>query len=99
MGDKTLFIRGSGKLDDYNLNKAPWGDFKNTICLVVIDEGVKSIRIHALSGFRFIKRVTIQSSVIEINSNPFIDCSVIEIEVSGENQSSQQRKEFFLAMT
>ena len=47
--EKTLFIRGSMRMTDYNSNKAPWENYKETIRSEVISEGVESIRRCALS--------------------------------------------------
>jgi len=84
--DKTLFIRGNGRMADYNSTKAPWEDYKVTIQSVTIEEGVKSIGRCSFSGCKELKRVNVSSSVIEISSNPFTDCSKLtRIEVSENN--------------
>ena len=71
---KTLFIKGSGKMNDYNSITAPWENYKGTIESVIKEEGVESIVRCALSGCKELKGVSIPSCISTIHSNPFTDC-------------------------
>jgi len=68
---KTLFIRGNVRMNNYNLLKAPWEEYKSTIQSVIIKEGVESIGRCALSGCKELEGFSIPSSINTINANPF----------------------------
>ena len=86
--DRTLFIRGNGRMNNYNSPKAPWEEHKSTIWSVITEEGVESIGRCALSGCVELKSASIPSSVTTINSNLFIGCpEFAQMEVSENNQN------------
>lgn len=72
--DKTLFITGNGRIDDYNSSNAPWEDLKGAIQLVINDNGVESIEVCTLLGFERLDRVQIPSTEVNVMYNPFTDC-------------------------
>ena len=83
--DKTLFIRGTGRMTDYNSNKVPWEEHKSTILTVIIEE-VESIGRCDLSGCKELKEVSILFSITTINSNLFTDYpKLVRIKVSENN--------------
>ena len=69
--DKTLFIRGNGRMNNYNSNKTPWEDYRDNIWSVVIEEGAESIGRRALSGCRELEEFSVPSSFATINTDPF----------------------------
>ena len=73
----TLFIRGEGKMNDFEYNGAPWNDFKDRMQHVVIEEGVGSIGARAFYA-SMIEDVEIPATVSEIGEAAFNSCSQLK---------------------
>ena len=74
---KTLFIRGEGKMNDFEYNGAPWNDFKDRMQHVVIEEGVNSIGARAFYN-SMIEDIEIPATVSEIGEAAFNSCSQLK---------------------
>lgn len=74
---KTLFIRGEGKMNDFEYNGAPWNDFKDRMQHVVIEEGVNCIGAKAFYG-SMIEDIEIPTTVSEIGEAAFNSCKQLK---------------------
>ncbi|MBO4866472.1 MAG: leucine-rich repeat protein [Ruminococcus sp.] len=70
--DDTLTISGTGKMNDYNKEIAPWKDLM--VKTVVINDGAKNIGIKAFSDCKAIESITIPDSVTSISEYAFYNC-------------------------
>ena len=73
----TLFISGSGKMQDYNKH-SPFTTNSNIIRNVVIENGITSIGEYAFYQCGGINSVTIPDSVIDIGKDAFSGCSGLQ---------------------
>jgi len=73
---KTLIIRGTGKMYDYESEEAlpRYNINKDSITNVVIEQGVTSIGNNAFMGLIYLTSVTIPNSVKRIGNNAFDNC-------------------------
>ncbi len=72
---KTLYITGSGPMDDYAyFNDRPWNQYVSAIQSVVIENGVTSIGKNAFANCGSLTRVTIPTSVAAIGGYAFQGC-------------------------
>lgn len=74
---KTLFIRGEGKMNDFEYNGAPWNDLKDRMQHVVIEEGVNSIGARAFYN-SMIEDIEIPATVSEIGESAFNSCKQLK---------------------
>ena len=72
---KTLTISGTGAMDDYNNNNAPWFGYRQNILTVKIETGVTTIGNSVFLYCRSLTSVTIPNSVTTIGGYAFSDCS------------------------
>jgi len=70
-----LRISGTGEMEDYLNNGAPWYNLRTEIFSTVIEPGVISIGSYAFSNCSNLTNVSIPSSVIFIGNYAFISCS------------------------
>ena len=71
----TLTISGTGDMDDYYYEGAPWLANKESIVKVVIKDGVTHISNYAFNDCYCIQSVTIANSVTSIGYSAFSKCS------------------------
>lgn len=81
---KTLYISGSGAMDDYeNSYDAPWNPHILSVENVVVEDGVTSVGAYAFSGAEKLSNVTLADSVKSINAFAFASCpSLSELTLS-----------------
>ena len=76
---KTLFIRGSGKMNEYEWKNGapttPWYPKREQIENVVINEGITTIGNHAFSYCSSLTSITITNSITTIEKMVFYKCS------------------------
>ncbi|MCM1114738.1 MAG: leucine-rich repeat domain-containing protein [Clostridium sp.] len=71
----TLYITGSGKMDNYkNEYSSPWCTYNQLVKKVVVEEGVTSIGDYAFAGFRYLSDVSIADTVANIGTSAFASC-------------------------
>ncbi len=86
--DGLLTISGTGDMNDYSAEKAPWYDKAEEIYTVVIENGVTSIGELAFYYCSMITSVDMPDSIENIDNFAFCGCySIIEIEIP-ENVST-----------
>ena len=65
----TLTVKGNGKMNDYDVGKAPW--ISSSFETLVIENGVTYIGRHAFNGCPQLKTVSIPASVTSIGDYSF----------------------------
>ena len=85
MEDGTLYIRGTGAMEDYLFtdNKPPWDNLSDVVHTIIISEGITSIGAGAFYGFTGLTSVTIPDTVTEIGDYAFYACGLTEVELPG----------------
>ena len=73
--DGTLTISGTGAMEDYDIDNAPWYSFRSQVKSVVIEDGVTRIGISAFKNCDVLTDVTIPNGVSSIGEYAFSDCS------------------------
>ena len=73
----TLYIFGSGAMDDFAEGGAPWNSYKTNITSVVIEDGVTSIGNNAFAGCTSLPSITIPTSVTSIGGSAFNNCRTL----------------------
>ncbi len=72
----TLTISGTGEMYNFDSsNKAPWMDYYENICTVIIENRAESIGKYAFSGCSNLSSITIPESVKTIGENAFEYCT------------------------
>lgn len=70
--NKNLIIFGSGDMDDYSSNDAPWSDLGSTITSIsFVGEAITKIGDNAFESFTAIKTLSLPTSVTYIGQNAF----------------------------
>ena len=84
----TLTIYGEGDVKIENRYKAPWYSYFGVITAVVIEDGITSVPAEAFAvNYRYIKTLTIASTVTSIGDYAFQTCTSLESVIfSGESQ-------------
>ena len=76
--DSTLTISGTGDMYDYTyLSYQPWGNFRQGIKNISLQDGVESIGNSAFANCSALTQVTIPSSVTSIGSMAFYYCKAL----------------------
>ncbi len=70
----TLTISGAGAMEE---NGVAWGEWKDKITRVEIEDGVTTISFYAFGGCKNLTDITIPDSVTSIGRNAFSDCSAL----------------------
>ena len=80
---RTLTIRGTGAMYDYNHNMkpAPWNDYADQIHEVVIEDGVTSIGAFAFYGCTGLASIDIPASVTSIGERAFYGTDLTSVEI------------------
>ena len=77
----VLTISGTGDMDDYSMNSAPWQDECESryghVYSVIISDGVTSIGSYAFSGCTLLTSITIPDSVTHVGEEAFTNCRAI----------------------
>ena len=73
--DGTLTISGTGAMEDYDIDNAPWYSFRSQVKSVIFGEGVTRIGISAFKNCDVLTSVTIPNGVSSIGEYAFSDCS------------------------
>ena len=73
--DGVLTISGTGAMEDYDIDNAPWYSFRSQVKSVVIEDGVTRIGISAFKNCDALTDVTIPNGVSSIGEYAFSDCS------------------------
>lgn len=72
-----LEITGTGDMDDWETNGAPWADYSQDICSVTISDGITSIGSHAFFHNYDLASVELPDSVTRIGQSAFSDCEAL----------------------
>ena len=70
----VLTISGTGEMDDYYDEPAPWSEYASIITSVVIEDGVTSIGYYAFADCEMLTSVSIPESVLHIRGGAFYNC-------------------------
>lgn len=75
----TLYINGTGEMDNYSQGTAPWYAYISEISDIQVADGVASIGAGAFWDFTNLKSITITESVTSIGENAFQNCGQFTI--------------------
>ena len=70
-----LTISGTGEMDDYSPETAPWDQYKDKIVVVDIQGGVSSVGAYTFYKYTAIQSVTFPSTLISIGEKAFKGCT------------------------
>ena len=73
----TLTISGSGKMDDFEQESSPWGQYAN-IKTAIIEDGIENIGSYSFYGAVNLQSVTIPESVTSIGKYAFYNCNALK---------------------
>lgn len=79
--DGVLTISGSGAMEDFNCfsaERTPWYEYRENINRAVIEDGVKSIGVHAFYECDSLTSIEISSGVTAIGAGAFYGCSSLK---------------------
>ena len=74
----TLYINGTGAMDDYSEKVAPWYIYQSQVNTIVIGEGITSVGDYAFYDFVSVTDVILPESMINIGDHAFEDCEILE---------------------
>ena len=74
----TLIIRGTGEMDIFNSEHAPWYDRRDEIKKVTVTDGVTSIGNFAFDSAPNLTQVTLPKSVEKVSAAAFYCCASLE---------------------
>ena len=78
--DGVLVVSGTGVMEDYDVDKAPWGFAKDKIKRIIIEDGVTTVGKYAFFNCENVTEVTLGNSVTTIRYDAFRACkSLAEI--------------------
>lgn len=70
--DGTLTLRGSGAMDDYGADEAPWSSFRDRITAIDVGDGITAIGANSFQGCTALAAaVVLPSSVTKIGASAF----------------------------
>ena len=94
---RTLTIRGTGAMYDYNHNMkpAPWNDYADQIHEVVIEDGVTSIGAFAFYGCTGLASIDIPASVTSIGERAFYGTDLTSVEIPASVTSIGERAFYY----
>ena len=83
--DGTLTISGTEDMNNYSYNQegddfvtdAPWGEYRDEVTSLVIEEGVASVGTEAFEGMRALTSAVIPGSVAVIGNEAFSGCTAL----------------------
>ena len=75
---KTIFVEGSGMINDYSSSNIPWKNIKSEIENVIIGEGITSIGERAFEDCDNLISVTLPNGLTEIGDEAFLGCKELE---------------------
>ena len=79
LADGTLFIRGTGPMEDYaGYGVTPWVAYRNSITSVVMENGVTGVGKYSFGGLPALENVTIPDSVTDIGDHAFYKCTKLQ---------------------
>lgn len=73
--DGELVISGTGAMDNYDVDGAPWSEYADTIVKATVNDGVTNISDNAFNGCESLEKFEISDSVAYIGSCSFADCT------------------------
>ena len=79
-----LMISGTGAMNDYDPEGAPWAELAGGIRTLEIGDGVTSIGSNAFAGCTALGEVRIPDSVTSIGAKAFCDCSELAVAYLGD---------------
>ena len=89
-----LIITGTGAMNDYSLQSAPWYKYYSSLKSVTIADGVTIIGSYAFQGCDNLASVTIPDSVTTIGENAFYGCSSLASVVIPDSVTTICREAF-----
>ena len=72
---KELKFYGTGDMNNYTMNTAPWSGVRNSVTTITIPQGITSIGNYAFVGFTAITEIVIPEGVTSIGQHAFDGCS------------------------
>lgn len=70
----TLFLNGSGAMQNYAANKTPWYDLRFSVKKAIVAEGITTIGDNALAGCINLESATLPDSLKSIGDHAFSTC-------------------------
>ena len=77
LNNGVLVISGTGTMNNYASNGAPWYENRSSITSIIIENGVTSIGTHAFYNCTSLTNVTIPDSVTSIGNYAFANCTAL----------------------
>ena len=74
----VLTVSGTGAMDTYSLDTAPWAEYRERITQLVLEEGITSIGEAAFYGCTGLTSVECPDSLLTIEKYAFQDCDGLE---------------------
>lgn len=83
--DGTLTISGSGNMENYEAEGAPWYSYADEITTLVIEEGITGIGDYSFYACTSLSTISIPSTVTKIGDYAFAFCeSIVAFDLSGD---------------
>lgn len=76
--DGVLTISGTGPMEDYEEEAAPWSSHENDIRELVVENGVTSVGEYAFADYPALEKVTLAGSVKTIGMSAFQYCGALK---------------------
>jgi hypothetical protein len=77
-GNLKLTIRGNGAMADYGTAGAPWYAYWEQITEIEIQEGVTTVGRCAFYGLKFVRKVTVPTTLTAIGEYGFYMCRLLK---------------------
>lgn len=75
--EQTLYIGGTGALDNVSAFSVPWGAYKNTVTGLVIADGITAVGDYSFYQHRALKTASLPYSLMSVGQYAFSGCSGI----------------------